>query len=906
MKKNLDIVICIAAIIAVCLVFSLLLNETAEGAQPLNITIFRGVDQSVDALDLEPGQASGGYDWNLGKRLGSMCPREGFALYSNPGSSGSPDTLGVATGIHGYIGKYGERRLFATIQSDEAWDYAIWTDEYGSVITNEEDIRFYENEPTHWLTIDDKVVVANGINSPARWVDDGWQPLTESPPGEPRLDPVKTSNRTYFLDGDYQYYLRFGDSGYTQPLRVIHVDSGHVMISAIPLLSIYRNDADTVWPTSFSLYIARTKAGISQRDSMFYIDRGFNDNNPNILFYTRANDTLFIDSIPDCSLGVTEFWDDDVVYTDTTDCTGACDSTRINYPNAGIPDTTKSSHDGDTTFTSPAYEQRPGQPQWLSTIFDTTSVTGYAYLGISADVENDTADDGIPVWRYTHYAVAYYDTATMMHSALGSYVRIPTIFDDVTSHITDSLIELGLALPPIDKEYCYRIIYRRMEKETKEEVPDSAYAPLERLANYTPGGVPFCLGPDGVDYPGAVNLMERGGIYYCVYGAWQSYDSTVIYNVIDPWYPVDTIKNATDSVYKDTLPWNTLTLRDAYNSDAGGIYQLNFPTYYDNRLWMASGSYLFYCDYRFHGGLKIGNWPYGNVVTVSLSDGDITGLFVSGGRLLIFYNNSIYEAKEIDYQNVVVREVTKAYGCIASNSITSLPSGGYGFLSRHGYKIHSTALQSLYKEYTGTEEGISAPIQKSLNSYGIDVLRDCHAFIDEEHENLCLSFPGVDTTWALALNGTGWLPYRYSLRQTTTYSADYEIDARPPDDMVGILNASDSLFSLGGTTDTGKAITPLWTSGPLFRGPWYGQIREYGISKSGADSTGLAVIIDAYREAVGESVQDSLIDTTGRYAIHEIMSQAGIYFQIGIYSTNSDTIQQLDIWWDQLEDLPRR
>ena len=106
-------------VLVVLVALSIVCFDITEGAEPLRINVFQGVDQSKDLLDLEPGQASGGYDYNLGQTKGSMVGREGFVFLD------ATDTLNDRTGIFGYIGMNGERRLFATVQSDAAWDYVV-------------------------------------------------------------------------------------------------------------------------------------------------------------------------------------------------------------------------------------------------------------------------------------------------------------------------------------------------------------------------------------------------------------------------------------------------------------------------------------------------------------------------------------------------------------------------------------------------------------------------------------------------------------------------------------------------------------------------------------------------------------------------------------------------------------
>jgi hypothetical protein len=851
--------------------------------EPLKIRTFLGVDKQANPLTMPPGSAEVCLNWDLGKTFGVATLRDGFGLFHYPAGSGYA-VLSDLTGIYAYGDRLGHERYFVTgdiASTGKPWGYLAWHGDsinpiwlWSFINKSDSQTYLYRGETPSWAVMNDILVMANGQNFPLRFNGTNWKPLCETPPGDFRYAPVKSSNAKYRLNGTYFYTTKLLASpirGYMyEPKIAVRVDSGHVLLSAPE--NHFSSSAD-----SFKIVLYRCRANKTPADSFFVLDT--------IYIVNDSAGQYWIDSIPDCSLGA---------------------ATRP-YIYGGIPDTSVYGYTGDTIGDTMA---RIGRPKWKSTIYDSLSPGTTPFHGISKDQEGDTNAQGDMSWKYTHYTFAYIDTSTMMVSDVGPYCRIPTVRNDSTSLIYDTAIVLLFAAVPPEKDYCWRLLCRRMEKVSREKVPDSAYDYYYASPSSGGGDGPGSPGGGSVNYScpridGVRGMLViRNGKKMCRYEKWVKADTIAQYTTFEPWHVVDTIKNGNDTTYTDSKTWSKIMSNGDF-SPGYGYFQMNYPTVYGNRLWMADGEYVRYCNYSFSP--EIGNWPPGNAVAVNPDDNDeITGLLNSGGRLLAFKNASIFSLTEPEYNAVRVEEMISGTGNIAPGSIIKLPDGGYGFLSKLGFQEFSSYLTSPYKTSGGNQFSISSPIQKNLDKYTMATLRGCHAWLTPDEKNLALSFPGVDTTWFYALNGAGWWNAKFSFRQTTRYDTASQADRRPMSKLLAVLNASDSVFQFGHVkTDTGKTLTATWKSNPLFVNAYMNQLHYYGVWRQSND-TNAALVEKVYFQGRDTSGSVSYSDSaTWKYWKYEIYPEPGLYYQFEVqYTGDSMALQGIDIWNEFGEDIP--
>lgn len=888
-----------AHLLSKALAVVVLLLASAAFADSLSITQFGGVDFSINELRLQPGQATQCVNWDLSK--GTLIKRDGYSVFSD-----TTDTTAGFTGLYGYTDQDGNKRLFATYQTEHPWDYVGYTDEYGDSISNHGFRYWYKNSTPSWAIYNDKVIIGNGYNDMLRWNKAGIEPLVENPPGSFRMAPVVNSNSIYFLDGDY-YYSWSAKPYFASPpdysTRMsegeiqAHVDSGHIVLYAPPHCGAYRDDADTLVPStendSTIIKVLRTRAGMTPRDSFFTLFACTVEHDASMLYW--------IDSIPDDSLG------------------------NAVYAYGGIPDTGYAEYTADTTT---HHEYRLGQPQWLGT--DTVPSTGGIWDGISEGMKEYDS-----VWSATRYYVLYYDSSTRMASIPGPYVRIPVVnyikqywdggtsFSDTggctdacdSTHFTlDSIRDysIGLGLPPVppEKDHLWRLLCRAREDERRETVHDTLFydnaTPAIYVARIGAQEInSYACRENGILVANSELLFERDpGGWMCRGSGFRAYDTTISHIEASQYWILDTIKNASDSIYVDSASWGGIAdFPRTLKSISELIGPSHYPTIHDNRLYIADGNTI-----RASDPFKIAMFSAGSSFDVSPDDGDeITGMLSTEQGLLVFKNKSQFVAEiiSIDEDGDVVHGATKIrdLGCIAPGSILSLPQGGYAFLSDVGVQAYSTHYQSLYKSSGGNFGEISKPIKVALDAYDIDDLRECNAWLTDDYKNLVFSFPPLDTSWVYSLSAGQWGAWNFAPRQTTRYDTTYQTDLRPSDNVLFIGNSSDSIYKYGGVkTDADEVVRSQWVSGPLFLTSDFGKIVELGAWKNGSD----AITDDVDSIIIGLIDQDgnteiAIVDSANTlYKRYEINPEEGNYFKFYIQAggtIDSLAVLRADLWW---------
>ena len=855
----------------------------APPRQPLQIQQLGGVDFSINPFMLKPGQAILALNLDLSEM--SIRQRDGFSVLR--------DNSRINDGIFSFIDRNGDKRLLTymgPIQTDIG-NSILWSDPYGYTMADTSFYgHYYEGGWPSWVAMNGIAVFANGYDRPQRFNGANVRPLAPLGPGAIELSPVKANatSRTNgdVLDGDYYYAVRYTlpcDSNTYGPLVVtnyqIHVDSDQVAFYAYNTTA-YSSICTS--PSNTAYQLARTKAGGTLRD-IFYLVQ------PDSILTT----SVFIDSIPDASLGGS---------------LGTLDTTQI------TADTTS-----DTDYRIAAID-------WIS-----TDTNGLNWVGMSRELDSLSAVE----WTHTHYFMTYYDSSTGMESDSGLNTRIPVAyrgtengfwdggirFDDTTqctgvcdsatyddSTLYDYSIELSLTRTNTFNGHLWRILYKGRETKALVNVPDSMWE-----ANDVPPDTIIGSSTDDIGNPDAKKHLYCPPRYsfvtvwdenrtnakiVCRQGGWNSYDSTAEYINVGPFYAIDTIKNNDDTTYVDSTYWASITATlPAWNGGQKAVGQWNYPTIYNNRLYMARGNRVFYSVTG-----HIAQFAFGSAFDISPYDGDeITGMLTTGDGLMVFKNKSMWLAQWNNSLGIHIKTKIRDIGCIAPHSIIDLPVGGYAFLSELGVQAFSTHYQSMYKSSGGNFGDISRPIKEALDKYSINDRRECHAWLTPDYEQLAFSLPTLDSSWVYSLATGQWNVWNFSTRQTTRYDTTYQTDLRPSNDVLFIGNASDSIFKYGGVkTDTGKAIDIAWKSGPLFRNPVKdGVIDKFAIWKESNDTAGINVVFWDWR---GDSII-SFTDSTQWYFQQVLTAlndpKHGYQFEINTtgLSVDSLTIYEIDLWY---------
>lgn len=739
----------------------------------------KGIDLSVNPHLAPMGTA--GVCRNFMFDNGLMVKRPGFEFLTR-------STDRDFTGIWVYIDDNGDKRLIACAQNTSNNYQSLYVSDiysYNVGVTSLQDY-IYLGETGTGAVYNGIFIFANGKNRPYRYNGTDFQPLVEVPPGSFDFAPEKpNTNTAQVLKGKYWYgwQAAFPDSVDGNTLFHTHedslnldgpswrivADSDWVRIFSAPFTGPTRSAES---PDSTIIRLCRTRAGKTEFDSMFRIET--------FRYDTSDFDFTFIDSIPDESLGVGD-----------------------SYSFAGFIDTVTY----DSLVVSGDSLYKIGQPQLLSK--DSCISVGSRMI---------STDDTL-LGKVTHrrYRFHWYDSSTSMISEPGPYLRVPA--DTFGTGVPrDSIITL--VTPMFDTTKVRWGVLARAE-----EILDSIEynEPTHKdIVDVNLGSGPIC--------PHGYHPMTIRGIPKCVKPG--VLHPNKIYTIVNPYYPVCTVKvsdlNGFCDTISDTTASGELMLREPilFNRTIG---QLDNVIVMGDRVLMSQESNLYFNGFTDRGS-EIGYWPAGNARTFGNNDGqEITGLHAGNNIVDVFKNRTWYKANETGANSYGVIEIKNNIGCISHHSIVDLPLGGLAFESENGFYVEAPAWQSQYKS-TGENVNLFSPqIWQHLNAMTVKQKNECLGWITEDEKHLIFSFPSLDTS--LVYNGQ-WSQWTFAPRMVVKYniSSDRYFGMLPDTGLLFILNDSDSLFRYGQvTTDTTDTILAEWKSVELYQTGEYGTIDEFKV-----------------------------------------------------------------------------
>ena len=819
----------------------------------LSIRQFGGVHDNVSLFNMKPGEAVISINWDYSQLLGGIHKRDGITV--------KKDMTSQPIGLYGYLDSRGDKRLLCVANSTN--EALLWYSPIrclGASYSSVSNRYLYKNGAPFWTQYNDIVILSDGKTPILRYNGNNADYLVYPRPGSPQFIVRSSHTPVYFLHGNYYYSWQTTipcDNETYGPLTgtsyQVHVDSGTVIIRDFnDLIATGACSFPRPYPTGALpfLKICRTRANKQPTDSMFQI-------------FIQASGLTFetfelYDNIPDTSL---------------------MDSSGSLHPFVGFVDTV--TRTADTTVDS---SYRIGMLTWMN--MSTDSVMGGITRGLSG------ADS---IWRAIRYYAMWYDSATMMVTDSGPSLRVPVAFTDpAVSYITKE--SLSVPRKPYSNTSLWTLIVKQKENRSEREIKDTVasgdypatWGQYEGHYDY------FCYWSNGhTDQDHSMRYWDATNEKYMCRGAStvRTYDTMIV--ELETPHIVDTIKG-TDTIWVDSTSWGTTNLKPvAY--PGWTLPPMKYPTVYNDRIYMAEGSKVYYSDVTMDGP-EIARWNPASRFDVNPDDGDeVTGLLVSGGELYIFKNHSIYTAT---YSNGVhdVNQFVRGVGCIAPRSIIDLPGGGFAFLSEHGVYSFSPALQSLYKESGGNLPGMSDAIANHLDKYTVSQLATCVVWLANDDRNLVFSFPAIDSSWVFSIPVSQWGAWvGFCPTSVAIYDTLFQVDQRPMDGILFTQDGSDSTFYFGGSeTDTGKAITATWKSGPLFQTPELGELLRYGLWMVG-DST----------KTVTTTIYDHLADSNTYTDSMKVVYRKrlcypteGQWYQFQIQSSaDSLAVRGLDLWW---------
>jgi len=824
--------------------------------EPLSIRKFGGMHDNKALFTMEPGEAVISINWDYSQLFGGIHKRDGITV--KYGATAQP------IGLYGYLRSNGDKRLLMVRNLNSSrFSSLVYSALRTSAPSTLVNMRYlYKDGNPYFAQYNDIVVISDGKTPALRYNGNNFDYLVWPPPGSPQFMVLNGYTSNHVLHGDYYYSWRTilpcsttVDSVWgplSGPSYQVHVDSGQVLI-----MNLSRIAATAVCGSADSnrIQILRTMANKQPTDTMYAITT--------IVYGMTAQNILsagFRDTIPDDSLG------------------------NADYPSVGVIDTI-------TRTANIASDSAYRIGMMMLTSIDTG---GGPFNGVSNGISRaDTS------WVANRYFTMWYDSVTMMCSDASPSVRVAVGWG-VNDTTYDSSYTFSIPSRPYANADLWTLVCKQQEIQLSRKTYDT-FAIADYPAEYR-HGVYMCY----------VERPRTGGYWTTANRFWdvesQSYmchgvlvsDTTTKTTRFELPHIVDTIKG-TDSVWSDTLSWgSTNGLPEA--RPGWTLPPMKYPTVYNDRVYMAEGSKVYYSDVTTDGP-EIARWSPANAFAVNPDDGDeITGLWVCDGKLFIGKNRSIYTAV---YANGVhlVEVFVRGVGCVAPRSIIDLPGGGFAFLSEHGVYSFSPALQSPYKESGGNLPGISDAIQNHLDKYTVSQLSTCVSWLANDDRNLVFSFPAVDTSWVYSIPTGQWGAWvGFSPSVTTRYDTLYQVDQRPFDGILFTQDGSDSIYLFGsGKRDTGKVITATWKSGPLFQSYDYGSLWQYGIWRSKQPSPyslGDSPVITTtiYDEAAtSKSYSDSTNIVYQKHSCYPVESR---WFQFQIQtSADSCAIQGIDWRW---------
>lgn len=812
-----------------------------------------GENQCIKALNLNLSEEPPG--WRA--RLGYVALTD-----SLPGNQG-------IKGIHGYTDRHGIKRLFGVYDTTTllsgSWGVArglgflTVSPNYSYIIDDDSGAtKLYNNvylgETPFWANWKNNVFLSNGRQLPLVWDNENNRvaELVIPPPGSPLIIPINdTGDNSISPEGVFRYMVRCSSAAttndalqgiYTQPVRGI-LEKIWIGDIPYPTLDNVMDTTSNEWDTLFvSLYrtVAYPKL-INAADTFFKVK-------DTELLRVDLGSFFVIDSIGDATLrdSAQLLFTDTRFGKDTTDAITGC---------------------------------YLGAPTWVN---DSShiDVRPYDTVVLIRNATGDTIPIADSLW-YVTYFVTFMDTVLGIESdsSRSFWIRLP---DNKTA--TESY-RIGLPPLPDNREHCARVLYKSYSYPLWRDT-------TRRFVFFDTADLsPF-------EYIDIVRDIITGGEGFSEYNAVKSMGLQMLDTITTQFHRLAVIKDSSIKSYLDTIPWDTLVMKETYwKSAAPG--NLNGITVFDDRLWGYEGSRVFwsYLD-------SLGYWGSFKNIALNLDDGDeITAVvpfrdyvkvFKNSGQFILFPTETDWEYER--------RWTIDGIGCIAPHSMMAY-NNGLIYLSNEGV-IYETG--NVYKDKGSSFKNISYPIKDAIDYSPSDLWKAVGAIKDNKY---WLSFPDKDTTYVYDMVIGAWTVYDYAFKQVAYYDTVKTKPILLSKDMLFIFNYSgdptnkDRVYKADTTqTDDGRKIHLQWKSGAIARAQeWlYKTISNMGVlfNPSSIDSFFTTNIYDHRDTGVIYTSADTVTDV---YDTDGPGSKSGNYFYIEIDNiVGNDTteigINGIDIW----------
>jgi hypothetical protein len=722
-----------------------------------------------------------------------------------------------------------------------------------------------------WVSSRNKVIMANGRQSPLVWTGNELRELVPQAPGEPRIYPVVT-NRPFAVkwpSGEYRYLLwywspcgsSFGDDTATSSYlsRAIYANNEKICLTGFTSHTIDSTckTSDGDWQDyTISIYRTRANPGvIDALDSFYYIGTKSGTS-------LAILDTLRVfDSLPDCSLGTG---------------THVLSEARFSVSKLG--------RDSAGVVTGIIM----GAPTFVSKNPDTTGGINYPVSIPTFTVTSQFSDTSI---IGVVYAMTLYDSILGIESDTGRNCYI-FVDRDVNTGITrDSNFIIGLPPVPHGLTAYNRKLYKAYAMRT---VVDTTQGHI-RVGYDTTIVHRYDRKPD--NYAGAFGYYQCGSYedgsgtiryYYCR----EFYDTVVtqLYandTVLSKFYELALILDTSMKQYCDTTIWDTLIKGQVFWPHSRP-FNLKNIIYFRDRLWGSIGSNVWYSYLD-----SVGYWSPFDMVSFNADDGDeITAIVPDREYLNVFKNHSSFVLSEDANGDMIKQWIESGRGCVAPFSVAWY-GGNLLYLDETGLYSQQG---SIYKDKGSTREAISAPIA-NLIDYPISELKEAVGFVNKD--KYYLSFPDKDTTYVYDFLVGAWSIYNYAFQAAINYDTVSSIGLVPSSDMLFITGSDSAIYKADtGLTDNGRYIWAKWESVPLSISPDYSGVDQIALWHSGDGDRGrmFMYILDD-KDTVRASKTVTMNGDLDKCDIFGIGTNLSNYFKIKLIPMqDSVSINGLDIW----------
>ncbi len=270
--------------------------------------------------------------------------------------------------------------------------------------------------------------------------------------------------------------------------------------------------------------------------------------------------------------------------------------------------------------------------------------------------------------------------------------------------------------------------------------------------------------------------------------------------VMSPFYNIATIKDPDVQHFKDTISWDSALKCEIYAGEIAPL-ALNYVTTFDDRMWGAVGSKLYWSHLDTSGRWEV----FDNLALGSDEADGITAIVARRDYIKVYQHHTQFlvyrEAGELEYGR---QWLGAGYGCIAPQSMAKYGDGVI-YLSDRGVESEIGS-QTLEKASSG--EVLSTLINDQLD-FTPNIKRTAVGII---HDNkYWLSFPSIDTTWIYDFETGGWTKYTYAFSQATKYDTTRYRSLIPANDLLFIQSGSDKVWKADTmATDNSLSFKMRW------------------------------------------------------------------------------------------------